>query len=111
MSSAYERYVQAVENCSLAAQRELEKVWKKLPKDNKLALRDALLELVPAIVDKYGDLAALAAAEYYEQERHSQIGGSYKAVIAQQTEEQREDLLESIRYACGYIFEGGSYGE
>lgn len=106
MDKHYERYVQAVENISLLAQRELEELWERLPKDNKLELRDALLELVPAIAEKYGDLAALAAAEYYEQERRRQIGGDYQAFLAPATEEDREALLESIRYACGYLFEG-----
>ena len=105
-SSNYERYVQAVENISLLAQKELEELWERLPKDDKLVLRDMLLELVPAIADKYGDLAALAAAEYYEAERRRQIGGDYRATLAPATEEDREALLESIRYACGYLFEG-----
>ena len=110
MDRHYERYVQAVENISLAAQRELEELWERLPKDDKLQLRDALLELVPAIADKYGDLAALAAAEYYEQERHRQIGGEDRAILAPATDEDREALLESIRFACGYLFEGDGDG-
>lgn len=110
MLSPYERYVQAVENCSLMAQKELESVWEKLPKDNKLLLRDTLLEVVPAIAEKYGDLAALAAAEYYEEERKRQIGGDYKATLAPFYEEDREALLESVRFACKYLFEGDEDG-
>lgn len=32
-------------------------------------LRDALLEIVPALVNEYGEIAAVAAAEWYEELR------------------------------------------
>lgn len=101
----YERYVDAVEACSLLAQKELEEFVANLDLSEKKASRDALLVFVPALVEKYGDMAAEAAREYYEQERHRQIGGTYHAKVYPMTDESREELLESVRYACGFLFD------
>lgn len=103
----YERYVEAVETASLLAQRELEEFIGKLDLTKKKASRDALLEFVPALVDKYGAMAAEAAREYYEQERHRQIGGVYHAKVYPMSDGEREEILESVRYACGCLFDGG----
>lgn len=102
---AYERYVDAVEAASLLAQKELEEFISKLDLSKKMESRDALLEFVPAVVEKYGDIAAEAAKDYYEEERRRQIGGTYKAKVYPMSDESREALLESIRYYCGILFE------
>lgn len=101
----YERYIDAIEACSRIAQEELEDFVSRLDLSKKKASRDALLTFVPALVEKYGDIAAVAAREYYEQERHRQIGGAYQAKVYPMTNESREELLESIRYACGFLFD------
>ena len=101
----YERYVEAVEACSLMARKELEEFVSSLDLSQKKASRDALLVFVPALAEKYGDMAAEAARDYYEQERHRQIGGTYHAKAYPMTDESREELLESVRYACGFLFD------
>lgn len=101
----YERYVDAVETASLLAQQELEEFIGKLDLSKKKASRDALLVFVPALVEKYGDMAEQAAREYYEQERNRQIGGTYHAKSYPMTDESRKDLFESVRYACGVLFD------
>lgn len=50
--------------------------------ENVEALRDALHTVVPALVREYGDVAATAAAEWYEEIRSAQIGGSFAAQLA-----------------------------
>lgn len=102
----YERYVEAVEAASLLAQQELEKFVGNLDLSKKKASRDALLAFVPALVERYGDMAEEAAREYYDQERRRQIGGTYRAKSYPMTDESREALLESVRYACGSLFDG-----
>ena len=105
MITSYEKYVAAVEKCSELAQAEAWDFLNSLDLSNKKASRDALLEEIPRIVDKWGAVAATAAAEYYEQERYRQIGGTYRAKVYPMGEKNREELLESIRYACRFLFE------
>lgn len=104
-SEAFDRYANAVEICSGMAKRELASVVAKLDTSKKKAARDALLAVVPAIVAKWGGLAATAAAEYYENEREQAVGGRYTALLAD--DEPLENIEESVRYACGHLFTKG----
>ena len=60
--SAYTEYFAAVKACSKAAQAELASVWKSLDLSDPAAARNIMLELLPAIVERYGDAASTAAA-------------------------------------------------
>ena len=104
---AYERYVEAVEAASILAQEEIEAFVSRLDLSKKMESRDALLAFVPAVVERYGDIAAEAARDYYEQERRRQIGGTYEAKAFPMSDEDREALFESIRFFCGILFEDG----
>lgn len=48
---------------------ELAQVWAALEGVEALAARDVLLEVVPDITDRYGDLAAVSAADFYDEVR------------------------------------------
>lgn len=102
---AFDNYASAVEICSEMAKRELASVVAKLDTSKKKATRDTLLAVVPAIVAKWGGLAATAATEYYESEREQAIGGRYTALLAD--DEPLENIQESVRYACGHLFAKG----
>lgn len=104
-SSAFDQYANAVDLCSEMARRELESVVGKLDASRKKATRDTLLAVVPAIVAKWGGLAATAAEEYYESEREHAVGGPYTALLAD--DEPLENIEESVRYACGHLFAEG----
>ena len=106
MSTPYERYIKAIERCSKGAQEDVERLVGGLDLTKKKASRDAIFAEVPRIAEKWGSIAATAAAEYYEQERHRQIGGEYRAKVYPASEESIEQLAESIRYACGFLFDG-----
>lgn len=67
-------------------------------------VRDALLEAVPALVSEYGDVAATAAAQWYEETRARQIGGAYQAVLADRLPE--EQIAQSVRWAVGPLWDG-----
>lgn len=99
---AYERYVEAVEDIVALAKKDLESVVAELDTSRKKDTRDALLVIVPAIVDKYGEMAAAVAAEHYEQERHRQIGGAYHAKLG--SADSLEAIESTVRYACGHLF-------
>ena len=63
-----------------------------LPADE---IRELLLESFPALVERYGDVAAAAAAEFYEEARAAAIGGNYQALLSAvgDVEELRRLLL------------------
>jgi len=65
-------------------------------------VRDALLEVVPVLVDQFGDVAATAAAEWYEQVRRAQVGGEF---YAQPGDLPDVDAVRgSVRWAAGELW-------
>ena len=48
------------------AQRDLARLWDRLDHTDVEATRKALAEFFPVLINKYGDLSATAAAEWYE---------------------------------------------
>lgn len=64
--------------------------------------RDALLEVMPAIAAQYGDLAATAAADWYERLRAAAVGGGFAAVLADGA--SREQVTQATRWAVGGLW-------
>ena len=102
-ASDFKAYANAVNQASLLAQRDLSKLWEGLEGRDPSSVRDALLELVPGIIWKYGDMAAIAAAEYYEAER-AQAGGDHGFAAELSEGPPLEQIVASVRYACGHLF-------
>lgn len=63
------------------AQDDLLAFMSRLDLDDRVALQAALHEFLPALIAQYGDIAATAAAEWYEATRAAQIGGAYAAQL------------------------------
>ncbi|ACV22579.1 Uncharacterised protein [Slackia heliotrinireducens] len=105
----YKAYVSALNNASLLAQRDLSAVWERVEGMPPDGARDALLALVPGIVYRYGRMAALAAAQYYEAER-LQAGGpeGFSAEVSDGV--PMEQIEASVRFACGHLFPGDGDG-
>ena len=104
----FRRYVNAMNNASLLAQRDLSELWENIEGLEPKAVRNALLAAVPGIVYKYGGMAAAAAAEYYEAERMDAGGPQdFSAELSEGV--PLEQIEASVRYACGHLFpeEGG----
>lgn len=88
---------------SLAAQRDVAKLFAKLNPLNRLATRDTLLEFLPDIVETYGEAAAAASADYYETLRSSSgIPGVYTPRLAGAA--PRAQIEASTRWAVGGLF-------
>ena len=104
----YRSYVRALNQASLLAQRDFEKLWAKVRSLTPRACRNVLVEAVPGIVYKYGQMAALAAAEYYESERSAaRPGEGFDAELSDGV--PIEQITNAVRYACGHLFpEDGS---
>lgn len=101
-AEAYERYANALNNASLLAQKELDDALGLIDLDRPRMARNALVPIMTGIVTRYAGLAALAAAEYYEQERADALGGAYSAILAEPV--PPEKIEAAVRYAAGYLF-------
>jgi len=68
--------------------------------------RDVLLEAFPALVDRYGDMAATLTAEWYEETRQRRSGrGTYAAVLAEAVDARVSE--QNVRWAARHLFEDG----
>lgn len=99
----FKRYVTAMDNASALAQRDFMRLWARLEVSDPYLIRDALLELVPELIRKYSDIASTAAAEYYEAERTALRSDAYEVELSDGVPE--EQIIASIRYACGHLFD------
>lgn len=80
------------------AQNELSGLFSSVDLSRPEAVRDALVEVVPLLVREYGELAATAAAEWYESVHPGQF-------LAQTAGTFPEDAVaQSVRYHAGALF-------
>lgn len=97
------RLGEAQSNASQLAQRELGRVWaevlEELPPERQ---RDALLELVPALIVKYSDLSSTAAAQWYQQVRDKWFDDDFQA---QTPTRANDDLSKLIRSKAGVLWD------
>lgn len=84
------------------ARRDLAAAFGSLNLANPEAVRDALLEIVPALVREYGDVAATVAAEWYEETRAAQLGGSYTARVADGF--PVDEMQSTVRREAGHLW-------
>ena len=84
--------------------REMRSLWLTIQNLSPEWQRDLLLDEIPKLVAKYGDVAAEAAAEWYEETRNRQIGGDYYAQLGDTQPET--DIVAAIRSQAGSLFEG-----
>lgn len=94
----------ASKRASDTARSELEGFFVGLDVSNAEAVRDALLEFVPALVREYGDVAATAAAEWYEELRSDVTSRSFNARLAPLKPDAAVEA--SVRYSAGHLFDG-----
>lgn len=84
------------------ARRDLAAAFGSLNLANPEAVRDALLEIVPALVREYGDVAATVSAEWYEEVRAGQVGGSYFAQTADTFPDGQ--MAATVRREAGHLW-------
>ena len=102
-SKAFKDYVNALNQASLLAQKDFAAFWERLDTTKPEACREALIAYLPGVIYKYGQMAALAATQYYEAERLSAGGNEdFEAEMAEQV--PYEQIEASIRYAAGHLF-------
>ena len=86
----------------IGAQGQLQDAFSSLPLSRPESARDALLEAYPAVALSHGDTAGTVAAEWYEEQRAQQRGGSYTARLASPPDEAR--LQGTVRWAAAGLF-------
>lgn len=101
----FNQYVRSLGIASTLAQQELWVIWRALDVANADIVKNNLLDIMPGIVEKYGNVSALAATEYYNEVR-STAGQltQYQAVMGKNV--PREQVESSIRYAMRHAYEG-----
>ena len=104
-----EELAKALEACSRMAQDELKALLGKLDLDKPAECKRVLLIAYPAIIAKYGGMAAAAAAEFYAAERGDVLGGEYEPLLADPVD--AEAVRAKVRYALRYLFEEVGDGE
>lgn len=85
------------------AQRDLRRFFALLDLTQPAVVRDALLDFLPQLAATYGDIAAVAAAEWYENLRGKVAGlPPYETVLSSGV--KREAIVESVRWAAGGLW-------
>ena len=103
-SKEFYAYVNAVNQASLLAQRDFATAWERLDGLDPYAVRDALLTIVPGIARRYGDMVAVAAAEYYGAERVAAGWPDGDHELSDGI--PMEQVEASVRYSMGHMFGG-----
>lgn len=85
------------------AKRDLDALMRMVDLSNPEAARDAVLDMMPYLVREYGDLASMAAAEWYEEVRAA-AGVASRHATALSPGMAAEVVQEGTRYAVGHFF-------
>ena len=85
------------------AVRDVTRLWATLEGLTAVEQRDAMLEAVPALIDRYGEIAATVAADFYETQREAAgAAGRFTAELAALP--SRQAIESSTRWAMGPLF-------
>ena len=86
------------------AQRDIVKLFSALGKRDPAAVRQLLLDTVPALVRKHGNVAASAAADWYMQMRERDVPGAEAFTMVLGDEVPVEAVRSNVRYAARFLF-------
>lgn len=90
--SRYEQFRRDIRDIGLLAEADVRKLWHSLedPRDAK----DALMDLLPDVIETYGSAAATVAADYYDDLR-TQVGarGLFTAILPEMPRTGSEALV------------------
>jgi hypothetical protein len=84
-------------------ERDLLAFWESLDLRRPEAARDALLGFVPFLVERYGEMAAVFAADWYDEVRAAEgVPGRFRAEVAPPAETVA--VVETTRRLAGALF-------
>jgi hypothetical protein len=85
------------------AESDVRRLWTSLTGADALVVREAVEELLPGLVDVYGDLSATVAADWYDEVRASSgVAGRFRAFPAATVD--AEAVRANARWAIGPVF-------
>lgn len=85
---------QAVADLTTLSRRDLRALWPSLDGLPPETVRDALMEVLPALGEQYGDAAAALAADYFETAREAAgARGAFSPVLAESPDRARWEAL------------------
>lgn len=84
------------------ASRDLSLIWARLNHSDAIAVRDALVEILPPLVAMYGQAAATLAADYYDELRAAEVGGRFTSIPAELPDIGRTEALAG--WSVGPLF-------
>lgn len=87
---------------------DLQMVFDSVDLSKPEQVRDALLETVPPLVREYGEVAATAAAEWYEEVRGREVGGRFSARLGDLSDEAA--MEGTVRWSARHLWEEGAAG-
>jgi hypothetical protein len=97
------RLADANRQISRLASSDVRRLWSTLDTDRPLEVREALEELLPGLVETYGDLSATVAADWYDEQRaQAGVRGSFTALLAAPF--AAEAVRANARWAIGPLF-------
>ena len=79
------------------------RLWMELEPLPAARQRDALLDLLPALCRKYGDVGSVAAAEWYDALWHTWFDGDFEAQPINESDDKT--LRDIIRAKAGLLFD------
>ncbi|MCC3277526.1 hypothetical protein LJ753_16805 [Arthrobacter sp. zg-Y20] len=101
--AALERYRSANKELSARVRDVLEEFFLSLDLSKPDKVRDALLEFTPALTTQYGDVAAVLAADYYEEMRGaSGAAGKFRTSLAKTV--PGAAVASQTRYLAGHLW-------
>ncbi|KAA8832602.1 hypothetical protein [Bifidobacterium tissieri] len=105
-SQDVERLAKAQQQAVRQAQRELNKVFETVYNmyDDPADIRDALMDLIPAIADKYGNVGSQAAAEWYDRMRAKWFSDDWQAVDDTVYTPDEKAMRATIRRLAGHLW-------
>lgn len=101
-------YSNAVNGAVQASAGELARLWGSITGGPPELVRDAILDVLPSLTQRWGEAAAAAAADWYEELRADAAApGRFTARVAPALSPTQEDaLLQRARWALGPLFAG-----
>ena len=107
MSAAEQR--RALVGLNALARRDLFALWQRIASLPADQVRDALIDLLPTIADKYGSAAAALAADWYDEARlAADAAGRFAAVPAPLPTQGRFEAL--ARWGVSPLYQGSPDG-
>lgn len=97
------RIIEAHRDVRTLAVADARRLWDSLDHDDPLEVREALEDLLPPLVDGYGEIAATVTADWYDDLRDAAgVSGAFSAVLAAPV--AAEAVRANARWAIGPLF-------